>query len=75
MTRYVFHAWPNHPRPYTAHNATNAALATLSESDPVKLAATQAEVTARLIGTLADKGLLLPSEVVKVLGYGWSIEE
>lgn len=73
MTRYVYTGLSGRPtKPMTA---SAAAKYNLSESDPEALAKANAEMMAELVGILADKGLLLPSEVVKVLGPWWSAVE
>lgn len=40
----------------------------LSDTDPVTVASDQAEMMARLIHVLHKKGVLLPAEVVQVIG-------
>lgn len=65
MIRYKHHWKPCNDRPMSVEKAVAFAL---SDSDPEARAADTAEIVGRLITVCAGKGLLLPDEVIEVLG-------
>jgi hypothetical protein len=60
--------WPLTPGRNQPMDVEQAVKHALSDPDPYNVASEQAEMMARLIHVLHSKGILLPAEVVQVIG-------
>jgi hypothetical protein len=66
MIRYKHNIYPRHDRPMTVAGAISHALA---DSDPMQRADNVSEIVGRLLTVLHTKGILLPAELITVLGH------